>query len=310
MDAQRTSFVLTIAALLAGTALAEPPSQSAPVRYSGNVRRPKQLVEHRRRRPRRQSPRLRIAGTLTRRAQPDPQPTPAHATAPAQHSHNNFGTAGYPLAVNQSIRNIATGRSPRELDHKRQPGATAMANQFRHARASADVELGFIAPSLLSHRSTAACWRIQPSPQSSSGWTQHRFHDRRAADVVATNADNCAAVSPRSTQRRSTAAHRSQPIRTAAGSRALAPPSNSTQQSPSPSTTRSTSPADNWAATWDGSANNSSNSNGASIGRTANNQSRPVATRDSDFPSLTAHWLEFAGYKKHGRQADRFLDRR
>src|SRR5436190_7659824 len=36
MDAQRTSFVLTIAALLAGTALAAPPSESAPVRYSGN----------------------------------------------------------------------------------------------------------------------------------------------------------------------------------------------------------------------------------------------------------------------------------
>src|SRR4051812_41637665 len=36
MDAQWTSFVLTIAALFAGTALAEPPSQSAPVRYSGN----------------------------------------------------------------------------------------------------------------------------------------------------------------------------------------------------------------------------------------------------------------------------------
>ena len=34
MDAQRTSFVLTIAALLTGTALAAPPSESAPVRYT------------------------------------------------------------------------------------------------------------------------------------------------------------------------------------------------------------------------------------------------------------------------------------
>src|SRR5215213_3823515 len=36
MDVARTSFVLTISALLAGTALAEPPSQTPPVRYSGN----------------------------------------------------------------------------------------------------------------------------------------------------------------------------------------------------------------------------------------------------------------------------------
>src|SRR5262245_28682807 len=36
MDAPRTTLVLTIAALLAGNALAEPPSQSPPVRYSGN----------------------------------------------------------------------------------------------------------------------------------------------------------------------------------------------------------------------------------------------------------------------------------
>src|SRR5215213_3331821 len=35
MDAQRNLFVLTFAALFAGTALAEPPSQSAP-RYSGS----------------------------------------------------------------------------------------------------------------------------------------------------------------------------------------------------------------------------------------------------------------------------------
>src|SRR5689334_22579233 len=34
MDAQRTSFVLIIAALLATPALAAPPSESAPVRYT------------------------------------------------------------------------------------------------------------------------------------------------------------------------------------------------------------------------------------------------------------------------------------
>src|SRR4051794_25640230 len=36
MDAQRSSFALTFAILFAGTALAAPPSESAPVRYSGN----------------------------------------------------------------------------------------------------------------------------------------------------------------------------------------------------------------------------------------------------------------------------------
>src|SRR6476619_286278 len=36
MDAQRTSFVLTIAVLFAGSALAAPPSESAPVRYGND----------------------------------------------------------------------------------------------------------------------------------------------------------------------------------------------------------------------------------------------------------------------------------
>jgi len=54
---------------------------------------------------------------------------------------------------------------------------------------------------------------------------------------------------------------------------------NSTPQSSPTSTARPAPTADNWAANWDGSAD----SNSPSIGRNANNPSRPAATRDSDF---------------------------
>jgi hypothetical protein len=54
---------------------------------------------------------------------------------------------------------------------------------------------------------------------------------------------------------------------------------NTTTQSSPSSTARSASPADDWAATWDASADNSR----ASVGRTTNNTSRSNSTRDSDF---------------------------
>jgi hypothetical protein len=66
------------------------------------------------------------------------------------------------------------------------------------------------------------------------------------------------------------------------GEPSFGPATNTSPQfSPPPSTVRPAPASDNWAATWDGSADN----NSASVGRTTNNQTRPAATRDSDFPT-------------------------
>jgi hypothetical protein len=300
MDAPRTSFVLTIAALFAGAALAEPPSQSPP-RYSGSNWSSAPTT-----------PPTITATPSNRYAYPQatyPQNTAPAASQPqsisgrTQNAFNEttttlregfntgvraagngissaaqqtFGTSGYP---SQSTNPFTTQPAAPPA------GATTRSNS---APPPWPTNPGTPAPPPASSwdsstpvtpvdRSVLA----NPSPPpSSSGWSsigstiaappmllpQMPAPTNSVAPLNTTSFDNGPSFT--------TDSYRGQP---SFGSGT----NTSSQSSPPPSTIRPTAAPANWAATWDGSAEN----NSASMGRTANNQTRPASTRDSDFPT-------------------------
>ena len=301
MDAQRTSFTLIIAALLAGTALAEPPSQSAPVRYSGND--------------------WSSGGTTpapTIKASPDnryayppsayPQSTspvasqPQSMTGRAQNAFNEtantlrdginngvrsagnsinsaaqqaLGTAGYPLQstnpfttqpaappASSTTRNLAPPPWPTNSGTP----ATPPASNWPSPTPVTPVDRSVLAS--------------PPAPQISSGWTS--IGSTVAAPPMLLPK---LTVSGNSLAPLNTTVFDGGPSFTTDSYRNAQPSfntsPNTTPPSSPPVTPRTSPTADNWAATWDAGAD----PNKASIGGSANNSSRPVANSNSDFPA-------------------------
>ncbi len=298
MDAQRTSFVLTIAALFAGIALAEPPSQSAPVRY-GN--------------PAGQSDWSSAGPTTvpTISASPsdrysNPQYTYPQSTQPQSitgRAQNAFNETANSLrngidtgvrAAGDSLRSTAqqtlgTAGYPSQLSNpfSTQPAAPPASSATR-SLAPPPWPAGSGTPAPPATPSWDSSTPVTPvdrsvlpnpsAPRSNSAWTS--IGSTVAAPPL---------LVPQMPTTRTLAPLNITPLDSGpsfttdsyrGGQPSFGSAVNTTPQSTSPSTVRSTSAADDWAATWDASANNN---NAASIGRTGNNSPRPSSSRDLDF---------------------------
>jgi len=270
MDAQRTSFVLTIAALFAGPALAAPPSESAPVRYPANDW---------------SSAGPTTAPTIT--ASPNsrygyPQPTTrtqttannVNAAAP-----QSYGTAAYPSQPSNNPFATSQPAAP--------PANTATRSNLAPPPWPTNTSSTPAPPPTTSWGSSTPVTPVDRSlltnpsaPQSTGDWSsigstiaappmllpQSPSSTNSLAPLNTTSFDNGPSFTTNSYPG-------TQP---SFGSSA-----NSTPQSSPAPTSRPAPTSDSWAGSWDGSANN----NSASIGSSTNNSSRPVATRDSDFPN-------------------------
>jgi hypothetical protein len=277
MDAQRTTFVLTIAALFAGTALAEPPSQTAPVRYSGSpagqsnwsntgpTTAPTITA----------SPNSRYANPQYTYPQSAPPTTGNRSASTAQQT---FGTASYP---SQSTNPFTTPSAAPPASSSASgnlappPWPTNSGTPASPPKSSWDSS----APVTPVERSVMA---TPATPQSSSGWSsigstiaappmlvpQLPSPINSPAPVNTTSFDNGPSFTTDSYR---------------GGQPGVGTSVNSTPQSPPPSTTPSASGGDNWASNWGGGTDNNNNT---SVGRTDNNQSRPVATGNSDFQTF------------------------
>lgn len=301
MDAQRITFVLTIAALFAGTAFAEPPSQGAPVRYTGNNGQSSWS-----------NTAPTTAPTITSSPNsryPYPQSTYPQNTAPtaaqpqsisgrAQSAFNEtatsikdgfntgvqsasksisntaqqtFGTSGYPSQptnpfATQSAAPAASSSASGNLAPPPWPTNTGTPAAAPKSSWDSAAPITPVDRSLLTNPTTS---------QSSSGWSSigssiaapPMLTPQMPAPVNTTSFDNGPSFTTDSYRG-------TQP---SFGSSA-----NTAPQLQSPSTTTSTAGTDNWASPWGTSSDN----NSAPISRTDNNQSRPVANRDSAFPTF------------------------
>src|SRR4051812_10574165 len=301
MDAQRTLFVLTIAALLTGAALAAPPSESAPVRNDWSSTGPTSAATisksptDRYGSPQYTYPQATQPQSITQRVQNGVNDTAnslrngvdsgvrtvgqQFSTAATNASQQTFGTAGYP---SQNSNPFAT-----------QPAAPP-ANSATRNSTSSPWTTGSSTPAL----STAPSWDssvpITPvdrsvlaspsAPQASGNWSSIGSTIAAPPLLTPQMPTTASSLAPLNTT-----AFDSGPALTTDSYRG-APASSSTaanwaQQSPSAqSASRSSATNDGLAAAWDASANNS-NSFGAAIGSTANNAARPSSTRESEFPT-------------------------
>ena len=294
MDAQRTSFVLTIAALFAGPALAAPPSDTGAVRQRLVERRHNHRADNHgvSEQPIRVSAgddaarKLRSTTSTPQRRNPTARPA-----YPAQPSTNPFATSNRPL-LPQARLHAATSR------RRRGQPIPAARPRLRRRRIGAR--------RLLSHRSTAACWRIHLRPQRPAigAASVPRSRPRRCC---CRNCRRPPIALLRSTRRLVRQRSVDSPPNSYRGSQpSFGSSVNSTPQS---SATSDYPDRPRRATTGQAAGTEAPTNNSASIGSSSNNSSRPATTREPDFPNSQ----RVATNPQDTRStpaSDRFLDRR
>jgi hypothetical protein len=302
MDVAPTSFVLTIAALFAGTALAAPPSPSGAVQRTANYAGQSDWSS---------------AGPVTPptiSASPNNRYAYPQNTAPQQQPITQRVQNGF----NETATSVRNGvdASVRAAGQQFSPSATTASQQsfgtsVYPSQPSSPFATQLAAPAV--NPATRGNLAPPPWPTNSTGLTPPTNPGWSDASLPVTPVDRSVLINPSTPQTGSswtsigsniaappmlipqlpTTASTLAPLNTTpidngrsfttdsyrGGQPAFGAPTNAPPQSPPTSTVRSASAADDWAATWDASADNSR----ASVGRTATNTSRPSSTRDTDF---------------------------
>jgi hypothetical protein len=263
MDAQRSSFVLTIAALFAGTALAAPPSQSTSDWSSAGITTAPTISA---------SPNSRYANPQGGRTQNTVNTV--NTAAP-----QSYGTTAYPAQTTSpfAVQPTAPPTSAATRNNPAPPPWPTTSSSIPAPPPTSN--WGASTPATPVDRSLLA----NPSPPpATSDWSSIGSTIAAPPMLLPQLPSATNSIAPLNT----TSSFDSGPSITtdsyrgtqpSFGSSANSIPQSSTPQSSVPATSRTAPASENWAGSWDGSAAG----NTAAIG--SNNSSRPAATREPDF---------------------------